>query len=572
MRLALLGLAGSLLLASSLSCGDEESTDPSQNASLDGGGTGDGSITEDGSTSSLDGAGLSDGATTLDGGAVDAGTLPDGAPVPPPPRSLCTPPVALANTSVPTTKVGTGTPASCTDAALHAAVAAGGVVTFDCGPLPHEIVVQTPLAPPTNKDTIIDGAGKITLSGDGKVRILQLIHSFEKASPTVTVQRLTFTKGRSTDVPNTTATTKGGAALYTLGGNLTVIDSVFTDNHGPDTGQDVAGGAIYNVGAGATVIVGSRFAGNTCSNGGAIGALGSALSIVNTTIAGNQTTGSGGNPGNGGNGGGAVMDGQGKTLTICGAVFTDNVGAAFGGALFRTSYENEATTIDKSVFDGNRVLDNPNSQAGAVYLQGTKITMTASSIVNGQARFAAAMSVYEHGGPAPGQIDMTNVTIANNATYTRTDFTTRGLVGGITVGDRVLGTWTNVTIAHNAAQFASGIGGVSNRLTIRNSVIRNDAQNLYTPLNCNGTPPANGDHVVQFPASNSAGAEAPCVSGAQLVDPKLGPLVGLPGEQKVRRPVAGSPLLGLGTTCPATDQLGKARPATGCTAGAVEGI
>ena len=66
------------------------------------------------------------------------------------------------------------------------------------------------------------------------------------------------------------------------------------------------------------------------------------------------------------------------------------------------------------------------------------------------------MSVYEHGTNAPGVIDMTNVTIANNLVWEQDPFTNTGLVGGITVGDRVTGTWTNVTIVGNKAQFASG--------------------------------------------------------------------------------------------------------------------
>ena len=38
--------------------------------------------------------------------------------------------------------VGTGTPASCTDAALSAALVGGGAVTFNCGPNPHTITLN----------------------------------------------------------------------------------------------------------------------------------------------------------------------------------------------------------------------------------------------------------------------------------------------------------------------------------------------------------------------------------------------------------------------------------------------
>lgn len=501
-----------------------------------------------------------------DGGATDTGTPWDGG-VPPLPGAKCVSPVALVDVTTPATVVGTGTPASCTEAALRAAVTKGGIVTFDCGAAEHTIVVGSPLAAPIDKDTTIDGGGKVVLSGGDASRILELVHSFEKAAPTLTVQRITLTKGRTTDVANTTETTKGGAAIYTLGGNIHAIETKLVDNHGPVTGQDVAGGAIYSVGAGSVVAVRSVFVGNTCSNGGALSVLGSNLSIIDTVLDGNSTTGSGGNPGNGGNGGATTMDGKGKTLTICGSTFTNNIGQAFGGALFRTSYEDEVTTIDRSVFDGNQIVDHDPSQAGAVYLQGTKVTMTGTSLTNNRARFAAAMSIYEHGGPAPGAIDMTNVTVAGNKAWERTPFTDTGLVGGINVGDRVVGTWVNVTIAGNRAQFASGIGGASTRLTIRNSIIANEWLNDYTPLNCNGTP-ANGSDDVQWPANNKGNNDVSCVTGILKADPKLGALAGT--GMLTMTPQAGSAALGLGKTCPATDQLGNARKPTGCTAGAVE--
>jgi len=47
-----------------------------------------------------------------------------------------------ADVSSPTTVVGDGTPAGCTSAAFVAAVAQGGVITFDCGPDPVTITLE----------------------------------------------------------------------------------------------------------------------------------------------------------------------------------------------------------------------------------------------------------------------------------------------------------------------------------------------------------------------------------------------------------------------------------------------
>jgi hypothetical protein len=50
----------------------------------------------------------------------------------------------LEDVSSPTTVVGTGTAASCTADTFIAAVAAGGIITFNCGPDPATITLTKP--------------------------------------------------------------------------------------------------------------------------------------------------------------------------------------------------------------------------------------------------------------------------------------------------------------------------------------------------------------------------------------------------------------------------------------------
>jgi hypothetical protein len=109
------------------------------------------------------------------------------------------------------------------------------------------------------------------------------------------------------------------------------------NNVGPATGQDVAGGAVYSRGLGETIIIGSTFTGNSCSSGNAIGNLHNDLTVINSVITDNQATGEGGNPGNGGNGGGIYMDGVDQSATICGTILSDNHANARGGGMFRVS-------------------------------------------------------------------------------------------------------------------------------------------------------------------------------------------------------------------------------------------
>src|SRR5262245_7055701 len=70
--------------------------------------------------------------------------------------------------------VGTGTPESCTSAAFVAAVAQGGVITFDCGPKPVVIELEetAKIYNDRGPKIVIDGGGKVTLSGRDQRRIL----------------------------------------------------------------------------------------------------------------------------------------------------------------------------------------------------------------------------------------------------------------------------------------------------------------------------------------------------------------------------------------------------------------
>jgi len=78
--------------------------------------------------------------------------------------------------SSPTTVIGTGTSAGCNGDAFVAAVAKGGVITFDCGPDPVTIFLSETARVFNDKGTklVIDGGNKVTLSGGGTTRILYM--------------------------------------------------------------------------------------------------------------------------------------------------------------------------------------------------------------------------------------------------------------------------------------------------------------------------------------------------------------------------------------------------------------
>src|SRR5580704_9394452 len=122
-------------------------------------------------------------------GPSDAGVDGGDGALPPPPAQVCTVPAQPVDTSTPTTVVGTGSSASCTDAAFRMAVAAGAIVTSASGG-PATITVASEV--PVNANTTIDGGGNITLSGGKSSRILHITSAWNVGTPLLTVQNLTF--------------------------------------------------------------------------------------------------------------------------------------------------------------------------------------------------------------------------------------------------------------------------------------------------------------------------------------------------------------------------------------------
>jgi hypothetical protein len=442
--------------------------------------------------------------------------------------------------------VGDGTAASCTAAALADAAAAGGVITFDCGA--DRLTITVPETIVFTKESILDGGGKVTLSGGRSARILYLDSGYDQTTPRLTVQRLTFREGMSQASGEDTA--DGGGAIYRDGGSLTVIDCVFEDNHAPATGQDLAGGAIYAFGGGETVISGSTFVNNSASDGGAVGSLNGDLTIIASTFSENAATGTDGNPGNGGCGGALYMDGGDENFTVCGTLIQDNTAGAIAGGVFRVSNSDDGTaSIDQSFINHNRVTPTGDGNAGGLYLQGLALTITATTIARNEAFYNGGLWI------SGGEANLTNVTIAENVAF--------GSNGaGVWLGHDPVGTMLNCTIANNHStadgQVAGAIFGAG--LTLKNTVISgNTAQ--YTP-GCDTKHGSDGGNL-QWPDG------ALCSDAPLVADPELGSLADHGGRTETMLPAATSPAVGLGTDCPATDQRGEPRGEP-CTAGAVE--
>ena len=293
---------------------------------------------------------------------------------------------------------------------LSAAIAAGGIITFDCGTDPVVIAITATLDIRTDVDTVIDGGQLITLDGGNAVRIMSFNSAnFQALETRLTLQHLRLINGKTTpteEIPTAPAPCSQGwndgegGALYMRDGNLTVIDCIFENNQAALLGPDTGGGAIYVVGSKhGTVIVGSTFMDNQASNAGALGGLFCEHHIYNSLFSGNTATGHDANNndpsmcsamnngqneiGSGGNGGAIYSDGQDVNIVLCGDKIVDNHAGdnAFGGGVFFTSNNyGGSLSITDTTMTGNTGGSWTNVQSGSITSAGSAVGTNCQSI------------------------------------------------------------------------------------------------------------------------------------------------------------------------------------------------
>ncbi|MGA4730872.1 hypothetical protein ACWEOS_04405 [Micromonospora taraxaci] len=280
------------------------------------------------------------------------------------------------DTSKPTRTIGTGTPASCTSAAVVKAVAAGGVITFNCGPAPVTIkmAATAKVRNANGPKVVLDGGGTVTLSGQGQRRILYMntcdeaqgfttSHCQNQDHPQLTVQNLTFADGNSTGEK---AEGGGGGAIFVRGGRFKVVNSRFVRNRCDRTGPDLGGAAIRVLSQHENkpvYVVGSTFDGGSCSNGGALSSIGVSWVVLNSLLKNNEAIGNGANPAKsgtpgGGSGGAIYCDGNEFTVRIAGTIIENNKANEGGGAIFFVSNNRTGTMR----IEGSTLRRNPSGK------------------------------------------------------------------------------------------------------------------------------------------------------------------------------------------------------------------
>ena len=505
---------------------------------------------------------------------------------------ICTPPLEAASTAGVPASVGDGTPQSCTEAALRAAVASQSVVTFNCGAGPVAIGIESTIELPTDRSIVIDGGNKVTLDGLGRTRIFRAVREdYRTNDNTITLQHITLANGKATGTnyvpPNSSnpscaygwADGQGGAILV-RDARLRAIDTNFLDNEAATPGPDVGGGAIYVMGSRETTVIGSTFIGNSGANGGAVGLLQTDGRFYNNVFRSNVASGTGqnfqggaasgcpglGQPdqgGAGGNGGALSIDGADDAdAMVCGSTFVGNRANELGGALFRTiNGWPQRTTIERSRFQANTAR-----QAAGVFVSNANPLEVLATTFDANVATGGAGAAHFHA----SRVVIENSTFSANQA-------TQGLGGALYLsGTGADGFMRNATFVGNLSSggggyFSAAIGGSLN-FPVHNSVFANNLTgDGGSPMQCSFTIGSGADDV-QWPPNHVLGGapDSPCVAGIVFTDPQLAPLADNGGPTPTAAPLPTSPLRGAGRNCPATDQRGVPRNVNQCTIGAIE--
>lgn len=382
--------------------------------------------------------------------------------------------------------------------------------------------------------SIADSAGNVTfegltITGGGTDQNGAGIYS--RTSGTVTVSHSSVS-GNSTTGLNAA----GGGILMGINGSLVVDHSTIQANSANGTG-----GGIYSS-TGSVTITDSRIEHNTTSgaNGGGGGIFCSfgSLTITNSSVSNNATSGDSAY-------GGGIRTGSGN-LTLINSTVSGNTASgtyASGGGIATGSfngglgnYIDPTIVIKSSTLSGNSAAGDY-SYGGAMYVPRGSLILSNSTVSGNTAARKA-------GGLYLGNADllMTNSTVVLNSSLNQGYQTS---VGGIFASS---GTATiyNSIIALNSGKTATDLHLVTGNLVIAHSLV---GDNAGAPLSPAPIPDSNGNLV------GTTGA---------LIDPKIGPL-NANGGSTLTHALLDSPAINLGDdtlTAAAglqVDQTGKPR-------------
>ncbi len=403
-------------------------------------------------------------------------------------------------------------------------------------------------------ETVVIPKITLTLNADPTTQLIGNINDTANitiaAGAKVTINNLAVVGGFSTT---------GGGCIESAG-TLTMQNTRVQECNG------TKGAAIHQVGGKLTMISSNILSASATGDGGCLAMEGGTLNLQRVNIS--QCIA-------GGDGGGIWLSNTKATIT------------GFNGASFRIE-NNQASGSGGGIFasGGKVTIDAMEDMSSNFALAGngggiqsmSSLTITNSNIDN---NFAS-----DDGGgilaQAPGKLSVINSSLVGNSsqsdgggiavatTYSLlndTFFDNHADGNGGAISAQANGKINSLTIDANDS-FSSG-GGINisgGSVKITNTVIGLNAASLSGP-DCGGSFASQGFNLI-FNTSGCA-ISGQTATNTVSADPKLG----LPGAFDgllVQQPQIGSPVLGKGGHCPATDEVLQSRPRTGCDIGAFE--
>jgi hypothetical protein len=242
--------------------------------------------------------------------------------------------------------------------------------------------------------------------------------------------------------------------------------------------------------------------GGNSSFGGALINTGSALSIIDSTLSGNQT------PDNGG----AIYNWSNGNLSLTNTTVSNNV-AGIGGGIYFNGESGGSLTIDKS-----SVLDNSASQGGGLFITGGTGLIVNSTFTDNSSTSNQGAAIKSQGSAA-------------------------------------------LTVRHGTIVKNTGVGILNSSpatLTLDNTIVATNFNQSNTEADVQGDYTAVGANLIQSVSGTRLSGPAPID-----LDPELSAIGLYGGRTKSMPPLAGSPVLSAGVTSgntPSTDQRGGGYP------------
>ncbi len=213
----------------------------------------------------------------------------------------------------------------------------------------------------------IDGSGAVdvTISGDDKVRVFNITNT----NAATTLKELTVTGGQSTEDGALGDNTHAGGGIRSVA-DLTIVDSTIADN--ATTGDNAAGGGVHVGPAGVLTVTGSTISGNWTegvnSFGGGLHA--TEMVVINSTISGNHNQKS--------LGGGLFA----TEMVVINSTISGNHSQNLGSGIFVTNNSASLTLTNSIVLGNNSQLEVPDALGDlVVFATGATIDFQGLNII-----------------------------------------------------------------------------------------------------------------------------------------------------------------------------------------------